>query len=171
MPAAAHHNRTRAAPPRRRAAVPSSHAARTSAPKNTATAGHTTGRGMGRVADANTGTALNVHATKLVGHHHERSGRSRLTSRNVNSGFASNNPIAKIISGRGGAPTNNRTKPITNSIATDANIHITSRSNGSRRCRYRHDTHSKINANREVTRISAMRNLCPRRQARLDIEQ
>src|SRR4051812_34655714 len=124
--------------------------------KNTPTAGQTTARGSGLVADANTGNVLNAHAVTATGHHHERIGRSRPASRNVNSGFASSNAIARINTGRGGLPTNRRTNPSTNSIPTDANTHTTSRRSGSRPRRYRHDTQEKINANSDVTRISAM---------------
>jgi hypothetical protein len=156
VPAEAHHSRTRAAPPRRRASAPSSHAAPPSTTKNTATAGQTTECGAGRPVQARTGNVLSAHAADATGHQSRRSGRSRLTNRNVNSGLASNRAMAVTRTQSGGFPTYRLITLSTNSMATDANIHITSRSSGSRRRRYRHDTHDKINANSEVTRTTAI---------------
>ncbi|GIE32862.1 hypothetical protein Ait01nite_059070 [Actinoplanes italicus] len=135
-----------------------------SSTKNTITAGQATSREPGRVAadDTSTGTTLSAHTeTATAGHHRARNGRNRLTNRNVNNGLANSSPTATIATSRGGAPITRRARPSTNSIATDANIHITSRSNGSRRRRYRHDTHNKITVNSDVTRSSAMGSSVP----------
>ncbi|WP_203791236.1 hypothetical protein [Paractinoplanes rishiriensis] len=107
------------------------------------------------MADASTGTAVTAHPASAAGSHQRRSGRSLPTILSVNSGLASNRAIAKIITTRG-VPTNRRTRPTTNSIATDANIHMTARNSSSGCRRYRHDTQESSNANSDVTRINAM---------------
>jgi hypothetical protein len=122
VPTAAHHSRIRAAPPRRRASTASRPAATASTTKNSTT-GHTappTGRG-----GSSTAAALAIQPARAPRTIHTGTGRSRLTSSNVKNGCPSSTAVTRPDTDRGGVPRVSRSRPSTNSIATEPKISMT----------------------------------------------